>query len=815
MKKFSLILLLVIAIVTLGFKIYQNPMMGKLVDNLEFMVANYPQTKIYIHTDKPYYTKGDDLWFSVYAMNANDHSEDPVSGLVYVHLENESGEVVAERNIQLNGKIGNGDFEINEDWEEGVYTLRGFSAYMQNYDHDYTFSKEIAIWSTSTVLDEETSEDSTKSIQVRFFPEGGHLVNGLTSKVAFEVSDGSKGDLVIKDNSGNVVTSAKAMHNGIGYFSMIPEYGKTYSGEYKGVQFNLPSVRSKGYSFTVNNLSKESLFIEIDKTSEINLEGCFVIGHMRGLVFLQQDGITNDNTTIKIDKSSLPDGVAQFTLFNENGSPVAERAVFMSHEKNEIDVEASVPYEYLNTRQKTTVDLTIGSDSDVAIDADLSIAVVDASLMKDLDKGANIKSYLLLNSEFTKGISNPNFYFKDNSKKTKFLLDLLMMTRGWTRIKWEDVVSRTEPEIEYIPESGFTISGTVFYKGNPIQASVEFSIINAGFVGDVIETQADGSFRASFPELREGSNIFLKASIPNSIDPTSSNTTDDVRLFLNSTGSKKVKSMHKISYEGPGKRGVTEYIERSKKIETVDSIYSAEWQIELDEVSISASDLSRDIALKKEYGIGYRHYDSRIMIDSIMKGRYIRNIFELVRDQVSGVQIVGTPDVDQRFRLRGGSNTIQGSLDAKVLLDGNEVSYTTLNAIPVSQIAFIDVLKGLSSTTIFGGGNGIVAVYTKRAGFGSVDDYYDKPDYVANIKYEGYSSNREFYSPDYSVVFAGAEKPDMRTTLYWNPRVSINEGKGKVEFYSSDVASNYIIEVQGLTANGIPFTGYNSFEVRQ
>ncbi len=797
-----------------GFKSYQNPILEKLVDNLEFLVANYPQTKIYVHTDKPYYALGDNLWFSVYAVNANDHAENPVSGLAYVHLEAPNGEVLLERNVQLNGKFGNGDMEIGEDWGEGIYTIRGFTSYMQNYDEDYAFSKEIAIWAKDASDSETTKEITEKSAKVRFFPEGGDLIDGLECKVAFEVSHPSSPHIEVKDQNGKPITSADAMHNGIGYFSITPKYGQTYKAEYDGIEFDLPKVRQRGYGLKVNNLGKESLFIDISRTENMDLEGTFVIGHMRGLVFLQQDGITNENSSLKIDKSSLPDGVAQFTLFSKNGSPVAERAVFINHDNNVVNVNSKIPYEYLNKRQKA--DLTIGLESATAakLDGDFSISVVDANLVKGIEDVANIKSYLLLNSEFTKGLPDPNFYFKDNSNKTRFLLDLLMMTRGWTRIKWEDVISRQEPEIEYAPESGFTITGTVFYRGNPVQGNVEFSVIDAGFVGDVIETEPDGKFKVSILDLKEGSNIFLKASVPNLIDPTLGPSTDHVRIVINGSGNKRITSANKIDFVGPGKGDSEEFIERSKKIQAIDSIYSAEWEIELDEVSIKASDLSRDIELKKEYGIAYRHYDNRIILDSITKNRYVRNIFELVRDQAPGVQIVGIPDVDQRFRLRGGSNTIEGSLDAKVLLDGNEVSYATLNAIPVSQIAFIDVLKGLSSTTIFGGSNGIVAVYTKRAGYDSVEDIYNQPDYVSNIKYEGYSSNREFYSPNYSTTFPGAEKPDIRTTLYWNPRVSIDEGVGKVEFYTSDVASNYIIEIQGLTTEGVPFVGYNSIEIR-
>ena len=814
MKNKIVILLLAASIGFFGFKFIQNPMMEKLVDNLEFIVANYPQTKIFVHTDKPYYTIGDDIWFSVFAVNANDHAENPVSGLVYVHLEGPDGYIVDERNVQMDGKFGNGDFLIEEDWVEGIYKVRGFTSYMQNYDDNFTFSKEIAIWAKNAKPNEQINDANAKTTNVRFFPEGGYLVNGLECKVAFEVSDMASSKIEVKDQNGNLITTAEAMHNGIGYFSLTPKFGEKYNVEYKNMDFAMPDVRQKGYGLKVNNLGKESLFIDISHTDDIDLEGSFVIGHMRGLVFLQQDGITNENARLKIDKSSLPDGVAQFTLFSKNGSPIAERSVFINHENNVINVDAKIPYEYLNKRQAANVTVALSANTGSNIDGDFSVSVVDSDLVKGIKKGANIKSYLLLNSEFTRDLKDPNFYFRDNSNKTRFLLDLLMMTRGWTRIKWDDIISRQEPEIEFAPESGFTITGTVFYRGNPVQGTVEFSVVDAGFVGDVIETQPTGEFKISFLDLVDGSNIFLKASIPNILDPTLGPSTDNVRIVINSTGNRKIKSIHKIPFEGPEKNESEEFIERSRKIQTVDSLYTAEWAIELDEVSIKGKDLSRDIELKKEYGIAYTHFDNRIMLDSITKNRYVRNIFELVRDQVPGVQIVGTPDVDQRFRLRGGSNTITGSLDAKILLDGNEVSSTTLNALPVSQIAFIDVLKGLSSTTIFGGANGIVAVYTKRAGFGSVDEIYDQPDHISNIKYEGYSSNREFYSPDYSTPFPGAEKPDIRTTLYWNPKVSVSEGVGNIEFYTSDVSSNYIIEIQGLTEAGVPFVGYNSIEIR-
>jgi hypothetical protein len=45
--------------------------------------------------------------------------------------------------------------------------------------------------------------------------------------------------------------------------------------------------------------------------------------------------------------------------------------------------------------------------------------------------------------------------------------------------------------------------------------------------------------------------------------------------------------------------------------------------------------------------------------------------------------------------------------------------------------------------------------------------------------------------------------PDFRNTLFWNPSVKPGkEGYVKIEFWTSDVVSDYIINVQGITAEG-------------
>jgi hypothetical protein len=48
-----------------------------------------------------------------------------------------------------------------------------------------------------------------------------------------------------------------------------------------------------------------------------------------------------------------------------------------------------------------------------------------------------------------------------------------------------------------------------------------------------------------------------------------------------------------------------------------------------------------------------------------------------------------------------------------------------------------------------------------------------------------------------------SHEPDFRNTLYWNPSVKPGiDGKAKIEFWTSDIAGDYEINVQGIAPEG-------------
>ena len=76
---------------------------------------------------------------------------------------------------------------------------------------------------------------------------------------------------------------------------------------------------------------------------------------------------------------------------------------------------------------------------------------------------------------------------------------------------------------------------------------------------------------------------------------------------------------------------------------------------------------------------------------------------------------------------------------------------------------------------------------------------------------KGYDVPRIFYSPDHSVV-ATPDMPDLRSTLLWDPDVSIIDN-GTIDYYNADIKGNVMIVVEGISSGGVPVSGKLEYKV--
>ncbi len=81
----------------------------------------------------------------------------------------------------------------------------------------------------------------------------------------------------------------------------------------------------------------------------------------------------------------------------------------------------------------------------------------------------------------------------------------------------------------------------------------------------------------------------------------------------------------------------------------------------------------------------------------------------------------------------------------------------------------------------------------------------NRPLSMATVRQLGYEPPVEFYSPQYPAADKSQyTRPDYRTTLYWNPKVRIDEtGEATVTFYASDVSKRYLVTIEGGSDDGI------------
>jgi hypothetical protein len=105
----------------------------------------FPQEKIYLHTDKPYYLSGERIWFRAHVVDADTHIPAFLTNYVYVELYDARDSVIHRIKTGQENDFFSGYLSIPDDAPEGDYTLRAYTGGMRNLDEDYFFMKNIHI----------------------------------------------------------------------------------------------------------------------------------------------------------------------------------------------------------------------------------------------------------------------------------------------------------------------------------------------------------------------------------------------------------------------------------------------------------------------------------------------------------------------------------------------------------------------------------------------------------------------------------------------------------------------------------------------
>ena len=203
-----------------------------------------PHEKVYLHFDNTSYYQGDNIWFTCYVVTSELHQATELSKTLYVELLNPGGEIVDKRVLKIEDGRCHGDFTLGQlPFYSGFYEVRAYTKYMLNFGEEIIFSRVLPVFDKPANPGEYKEKNiqkyavykypqtrkkamKAKKVNLKFFPEGGNLVKGVPSQVAFEATDAYGNPITLfgriinrrKEEIGHFAT----IHEGRGVFTYIP-----------------------------------------------------------------------------------------------------------------------------------------------------------------------------------------------------------------------------------------------------------------------------------------------------------------------------------------------------------------------------------------------------------------------------------------------------------------------------------------------------------------------------------------------------------------------------------------------------------------
>ncbi len=101
--------------------------------------------EIYLHIDRDRYIAGEDLWFSIFALDGGSGKLSSGSAVAYVELLNPWNIPVIQKRLKLSGGRGDGNFAIPDSVSSGTYTVRAYTNWMKNFLPAYCFTYDIEV----------------------------------------------------------------------------------------------------------------------------------------------------------------------------------------------------------------------------------------------------------------------------------------------------------------------------------------------------------------------------------------------------------------------------------------------------------------------------------------------------------------------------------------------------------------------------------------------------------------------------------------------------------------------------------------------
>lgn len=637
---------------------------------------------------------------------------------------------------------------------------------------------------------------------VQFFPEGGELIRSIPTQIGFKAINSAGLGIAltgtVTDNEGNQISTFTSSHLGMGSFYVNAEGDKFYKANVTfkdGTKksFDLPKSIASGISIQAASLTPDMINFKIVANDtyfqENQGKGLYIVAQKDGRVYYAaQSKLAAQVTTAKVSTEKFPPGIIQMTLFSSTGEPVSERLFFVLHKNPVMNLTLKSDLPTYKPRQK--VKLTVSAkDSLQHLVGDFSISVTDLQKVPvDENSETTILSSLLLTSDLKGFVEHPNYYFIKTDEKKRAELDILMLTQGYRRFSYKELLANKFPPVNFTPEQGITVTGTLRDRtGMPVKkAALRLTSPGRLLSAEAITTNL-GLF--SFPKLvfEDGAELLLNAKY--------NGAGNNMMIMVDSAPMPEVTGNPNIADEVTNiDSTMSAYLDNSKKqysnLRTLKEVKIVSAPVKkpshADHPALSGLSMMAD----HEIG-GDRFQDCNDLLTCLktmaMGLTFEDNNFYITRDYMQGNK----------------------STPVQIFINGNAVDAISVNSVNPKDVESVEIFLQDQLGLVFKTYNckGVLVINTKKVEKSNITLADLKKMLPQNnmIKFtpKGYTKVRDFYSPKYLTQTSSYTGNDLRSTIYWNPKVITNAtGDTVVEYFNADGKGTYRAVIEGVDVNG-------------
>ncbi|MFD2434709.1 hypothetical protein ACFSO9_14955 [Mesonia maritima] len=517
-----------------------------------------------------------------------------------------------------------------------------------------------------------------------------------------------------------------------------------------------------------NNLLEDRLIIEVNTNSETlrSVEGktFYLALHKNGIFESIPFQFSEDQTSknIRIGKEILANGINYLTIFDEDEKPLIERIVFNYQGLNEFDANA-----YLYRNDIDSLKINMSSSALKSVAHNLSVSILPLKT-KAYQPNHNIKSAFLL-LPYTKGkIENGDYYFKNIDRRTQYNLDLLLLTQGWSKYKWNKIFSNP-PQLLHEREQGFTLEGKI---NQSLGDDENQLLISSGESGLMEITDLNKKeFKVDNLYIQDSTEISI------SLINAKKENLSKPKLYRVLKPQRKYESLNLPNYIK--QTNVDSKISNTKipqeflrDIESLDSVYlkSESNKIKNQEKEILANETLIDEELSKRYYYitdfistqGFRVYNNLAEVHIINN-----RPSNLIENQSPLIYFNGMPLTEYGSIL----STLKTSEVESIIINKSGLGY------------------GMR------GNAGVIKIKTKTS-YGTSKKIDQAQSFIADV---GFAPDKEFYTPRYASYTSDIY--ENYGAIDWFPNMQLEDGQISFKIENT-IQKSILLFIEGMTEEG-------------